>query len=107
MSISTKTKLEAVTEKFGVPPDPEDVDYINFMYARRGLATVPGRCGRDPCYIVELQDLEMVIWETLDRIYERDGARFWREAGSYLANAVTVSMRNPPARRRAELQVAA
>jgi hypothetical protein len=107
MSIRTKTKLEVITEKFGVPPDPEDVDYVNFMHARRDLATVPGRCGRDPCYIVELQDLEMVIWETLDRIYERDGARFWREAGSYLHEAVTAKMQNRPSRRRPELQVAA
>jgi hypothetical protein len=49
----------------------------------------------------------MVIWQTLDRIYERDGERFWREAGSYLHKAVTAKMQNPPSRRRAELREAA
>jgi hypothetical protein len=43
MSVSTKTKYQAVARTFGVPVDPEDVDFIDFMYARRHLATVPER----------------------------------------------------------------
>ena len=47
MSVSTKTKHQAVARTFGVPVDPEDVDFIDFMYARRHLATVPERGWRE------------------------------------------------------------
>ena len=39
--INIKKKREAVAATFGISVDPEDVDFIDFMYARRHLATVP------------------------------------------------------------------
>jgi hypothetical protein len=92
---SLKAKCEAIASVYGIPVDPDVVD-VNFLYSRRHLATVPGRRGRELKYIIEVQDLEAMIWKTLDRIYERDGARFWREAGSYLHKAVTTKMQSPP-----------
>jgi hypothetical protein len=88
--VGVKEKRKAVAEVFGAEQvDAEDIDFINFMYARRGLATVPEDGHRELRYIVEITDLEQVIWQTLDLIHERDGERFWREAASYLQRAVS------------------
>jgi hypothetical protein len=104
MSVSIKTKREAVATTFGVPVDPEDVEveYINFMYARRNLATVPDRGMRDLAYVHEITDLEMAIDETLARIRERDGEKIFREAATYLRDAVdSASERRQRARGKA------
>jgi hypothetical protein len=86
--VSTKTKYKTVAKTFGVPVDPEDVEYIDFMYAWRHLATVPDGNGRELAYVVELDDLSHAITTTLDRIRERDGEKIFREAASYLREAV-------------------
>jgi hypothetical protein len=80
-------KLEALEATFG-PLDPEDVSYINFLHARRHCATVPGRPGhRELAYVVELQELEEMIWTLLDRICERDGYRIGKEAAAHLTTS--------------------
>jgi hypothetical protein len=68
----------------------EDADYRSFMHARRHLATVPGKRGRELAYIIEVQDLEEAIREKLDLIRKRDGKRFFREAKAYLNSAITI-----------------
>jgi hypothetical protein len=94
MSISIKTKREAVTATFGVPVDPEDVSYIDFMFARRHLATVRERGHRELRYIIEIDDLELAITTTLARIRERDGDKIFREAASFLREAVDWASEN-------------
>jgi len=47
-------------------------------------------------YVIELQELEELIWTTLDRVRERDGERIGKEAAAYLHDAVDLSVsRNP------------
>jgi hypothetical protein len=82
-----KTKLETIAEVFGIPVDPEDTDYVRFLYDRRDLATVAERGHREVRYIIEVQDVEQVIWQALDRIRERDGKRIFKEAKAYLQDA--------------------
>lgn len=90
--VSTKTKYQAVVKTFGVPVDPKDVDFIDFMYARRHLATVPERGWRELAYVIEVDELEHAIITGLDRIRARDGDRTCKEAASYLRNAVDLAM---------------
>jgi hypothetical protein len=103
MSVSTKKKREAIAATFGVPVDPEDTDYIDFMYARRNLATVPERGHRELAYVVELDDLEHLITTTLDRIRARDGEKIFREVATHLREAVDSTIgRRHQARRKAD-----
>jgi hypothetical protein len=93
--IGVKQNCEIVARTFG-PVDPDDISDINFLYARRHLATLPGRRGRDLRYVIELQELEELIGTTLDRVRERDGERIGKEAAAYLHDAVDLSVsRNP------------
>lgn len=102
MSISLKRKRAAVEKTFGIPVDPEEVEFIDFMFARRRLATVPGRRGREPAYLAEILDTEEAYWQTLDRIRERDGEKIFREAATYLREAVdSMSERRPRASTKA------
>jgi hypothetical protein len=91
--VTAKAKRAAIAEAFGdIPVDPTEV---NWFYARRNLASVrdPVRRGwRDPKYIVESFDVEQVIWKTLDRIYERDGAKFFMEAAAQMLGDITVAV---------------
>lgn len=90
--VSTKTKYQAVVKTFGVPVDPEDVDFIDFMYARRHLATVPEGGWRELAYIIEVDEMEHAITSGLDRIRARDGDRICKEAASYLRKAVDLAL---------------
>jgi hypothetical protein len=60
------------------------------MYARRGLAKVPGmkKGSRDLAYVIELQDLEFAIWESLKRIRKRDGEKIYRDAVNHLRETI-------------------
>jgi hypothetical protein len=103
-----KTELETITEVFGVLPDPEDIDYLNFMYSR-GDISPPSQEGADasPATSSSCRTLRWSSGKRSTRFNQRDGERFWREAGSYLHKAVSAKMQNPLTRRRAELRVAA
>jgi hypothetical protein len=102
MSISTKTKR--VAEKFGLPEDEDDGSYIDFLHARRHCGRVPGRYERELAYVIEIQELEASIRETLLQIRRRDGARIFKEAKAYLQDAITSSKqlapKHPPRRHR-------
>jgi hypothetical protein len=72
-------KCAAVTKVFGEPQvDRDDPSFVHFLNDRRDLATIPGRCGRDPAYVAEVQDLEFAIWQALDLICKRDGEKTLR-----------------------------
>jgi nucleoside-triphosphatase THEP1 len=71
-----------------VPVDSENMD---FLYSRRHLATVRDGKWRELKYIVELDELEQVIWKTLDRIHKRDGIKIFKEVASRVIDSVTVS----------------
>ena len=43
---------------------------------------------REPAYIVELDELEQVTLETLDRIRQRDGGRIANEVRRRLADSI-------------------
>jgi hypothetical protein len=75
MSTSLEKKREAVAATFGIPVDPEDVNYTNFLFQRRHLATVPDGNGRELAYVAELDELEHAIIMGLDRIRARAMAR--------------------------------
>jgi|ERR1700730_13481882 hypothetical protein len=73
--VGAKAKREAIAKVFGdVPVDSEN---MNFLYSRRHLETVRERGRRELNYIVEFDELEMLIWKTLDRIRDRDGERIF------------------------------
>jgi hypothetical protein len=56
--VGVKEKCRAIAEVFGVPVDPEDTDYVRFLYDRRDLATVAERSHRELAYVIEIDDLE-------------------------------------------------
>jgi hypothetical protein len=85
--ITAKEKREAVAKTFGDIGSP-DPDYLDFLYARRDLATV------HTGYIIELLDFEEVINGMLKRIRERDGDKIFREAAEYLLNNIAPSVSN-------------
>jgi hypothetical protein len=82
----SKTKREAVIKAFG--PIPLDAEYLDWLYARRHLATVPDGEWRELQYIVELDELETAIRETLDRIRQRDGGKIALEVRRRLIDSI-------------------
>jgi hypothetical protein len=44
---------------------------------------------RELAYVVECDNLEQVIWKTLDRIRKRDGAKIANEVRDRLADSIT------------------
>ena len=90
--VSTKTKREIVAKTFGIPVDPVDREYIDFMYARRRLATVPERGGRELAYVAEWDETESAIWAMLDRIRARDGLEVCREVAGNLIEGIGLAM---------------
>jgi hypothetical protein len=92
MSISLKKKREAVAATFGIPVDPEDVEFIDFMYARRDLATVRERGHRELQYVVEIDNIEHLIIKMLGRIRKRDGEKIFREAATYPSATIDGAM---------------
>jgi hypothetical protein len=96
------TKRAVVAETFGIPSDPDDISYVNFLYARRHLSTIAERDRRELCYITEVDAVEQTILKTLDRIRARDGEKIFREAAGYLREAVDIVVsERPRARSRA------
>ena len=57
---------------------------ISTSYARQDLSTVQKGEAVGVRYIIEVQDLEQTITETLDRIRERDGEKIFREAAEHV-----------------------
>jgi hypothetical protein len=84
MSVSKRNAVKAV---FGPIPlvDPE---YTDWLYQRRHLATVRERGWRELAYVVECDNLEAAIRQTLDRIRKRDGGRIAREVANRLADSL-------------------
>jgi hypothetical protein len=101
--VGAKAKREAIVETFG--NIPVDSEIMNFRYSRRHLATARDGKWRDLQYIVELDELEQVIWKTLNRIHKRDGAKILKEAADHLVSALTVSIEDR-ARPKAALRAA-
>lgn len=85
-------KVAAVTETFG-KVDPKDASHVQFLYARRGCATVRERGRRELIYVIELDEVERLTLTTLDRIRERDGERIYREAAAFLRKATKIADR--------------
>jgi hypothetical protein len=97
--VGAQAMRKAIYETFGdIPVDSEN---LNFLYSRRHLATVPDGKWRELRYVVELDELEQAIWKTLDRIRERDGARIFKEAASYLHESIDVGEKAESVRRKA------
>jgi hypothetical protein len=90
------TKRAVVAETFGIPSDPDDISYVNFLYARRHLSTIAERDRRELCYITEVDAVEQTILKTLDRIRARDGEKIFREAAGYLREAVDIVVSERP-----------
>jgi hypothetical protein len=86
MSVS---KRRAVIEVFG--NIPLDAEYLDWLYARRHLATVPDGRWRDLAYVVEFDELEQVIWKTLARIRKRDGAKIATEVKRRLIDSISIA----------------
>ena len=85
----SKTKREAVIEAFG--PIPVDRENLDWFFRRRHLAKVPDGKWRELQYIVELDELEQVIWKTLARIRKRDGAKIATEVCRALADSLAAA----------------
>lgn len=104
MSISIK-KRAAVIKTFRYAVDPEEVDIINYYFAKRYLTTVaaPGKQGwRESAYFAEMLAQEDAIVTMLDRIRKRDGEKYFREARTYLRDVIdNVGERRPRARVKA------
>jgi len=103
--VDYNTKLAAIRESFGdIPLHPDEPEYVRFMYARRGLATVPGvkKGSRDLRYVIEAQDLQAAVCEALDRIRTRDGEKIFQEVAAHLIDGLRTmrSETRPHARRR-------
>jgi hypothetical protein len=81
--ITMQAKREAVPEAFGDVPNL-DPAHLNILYARRDLSTVQKGEAVGVRYIIDVQDLERTITETLDRIRERDGEKIFREAAEHV-----------------------
>jgi hypothetical protein len=50
---------------------------------------------RELAYVVEFDELEHVIWETLDRIRRRDGAKIARKVADRLADSIAAIGEGP------------
>jgi hypothetical protein len=102
----TSAKRQAVAKVFG--KHPVDSEHLNFLHARRHLATVKDGRWRELAYIVELDELEQHVWTALDRIRERDGVKIFKEAAARLADSVAASIEDNGRRtRRADNRSAA
>jgi hypothetical protein len=86
----TSAKREAVAKVFG--KHPVDSTHLNFLHARRHLATVKDGRWRELAYVIELDELEQHVWTTLDRIRERDGAKIFKEVAERLVDSVAASI---------------
>jgi hypothetical protein len=96
--LGAKAKREAIAKAFGgVPVDSGNID---FLYNRRHLATVRDGKWRELKYIVELDELEQVIWKTLDRIRKRDGIKIFKEVTDRIVDSVAVSIQSNEKRER-------
>jgi hypothetical protein len=71
--------------KKNIPVDSENID---FLYSRRHLATVRDGKWRELKYVTEFDELERVIWKTLDRIRKRDGIKIFKEATDRIVESV-------------------
>jgi hypothetical protein len=92
--MSTKpaaAKRQAVAKVFG-SAHPIDSAHLNFLHARRHLATAKDGRWREPKYIVEFDELEHAILTALDRIGKRDGAKIRREVVDRLADSIAASI---------------
>jgi hypothetical protein len=99
-------KRIAVAKVFG--KHPLDSAHLNFLHARRHLATVKDGRWRELAYIVELDELEQHVWTALDRIRERDGVKIFKEVAARLADSVAASIEDNGRRtRRADNRSAA
>jgi hypothetical protein len=96
MPAKPTTKRAVVAETFGIPVDPDDISYVNFLYARRHLSTFAERGRRELCYITEIDAIEQAILKTLDRIRARDGEKIFREATGYLREAIDIVVSERP-----------
>jgi len=63
---------------------------------RRGLFGHPSRLAasgfRQPQYLGECYELEQIIWQTLDRIRERDGAEIMTEVAERLTTYIRLGV---------------
>jgi len=85
--ITMQAKREGVAEAFGDVPNL-DPAHLNFLNARRNPATVRAGKAVEVRYIVEVQELEQHIKETLDKIRARDGDKIFREAAEHVIEDV-------------------
>jgi nucleoside-triphosphatase THEP1 len=69
---------------------PVDSDNLDWLYPRRHLAKVHDGKWRERQYVVEFDELEHVILETLDRIRKRDGAKIANEVAARLVDSIAV-----------------
>jgi hypothetical protein len=65
---------------------------LNWLYTRRHLGTVRDGAWRDLAYVVECDNLEKAIRDTLDLIRRRDGVRVANEVRDRLADGLAVSI---------------
>lgn len=83
----SKSKRSAVKAVFGpIPLDAEE--YVDWLYARRHLATVRDGKWRELAYVVEMDELEHTVLVALDRIRQRDGGKIAREVANRLADSL-------------------
>jgi hypothetical protein len=100
MKAKTATaKRQAVAKVFG-SKHPVDSKHLNFLHARRHLATVRDGAWREPRYIVEFSELEHAIWIALDHIRERDGLKIFKEVADRLLDSVAASIEDNGRRTR-------
>ena len=95
MPAKPTTKRAVVAETFGIPVDPDDISYVNFLYARRHLSTFAERGHREVCYITEIDAIEQAILKTLDRIRARDGEKIF-PGSRQLAEAIDIVVSERP-----------
>jgi hypothetical protein len=85
-AVQTRFKVITISKVFG--NIPLDREYLDWLYARRHLATVRDGKWRELRYVVELDELEHAILETLARIRKRDGEKIARKVADRLADSI-------------------
>jgi hypothetical protein len=97
-NVGVRGKREAIAKSFG--KIEIDSDQVNFLYTRRHLTIV-----RDPVlgglglkYVIEFDELEQVIWKTLQRIRKRDGMKIFKEVAGRLLDGLALSIETHDAR---------
>jgi hypothetical protein len=83
MSVSKRSAVKAV---FG--DIPVDAEYLDWLYARRHLATVRDGKWRELAYVVECDELEHAMLETLAKIRQRDGGKIALEVRRRLIDSI-------------------